>query len=191
TYTGLTSVDEGTLLVTGSISGSATFVNPGGTLSGAGSVGEITVNSGGTLAPGNGPGLMSSGTALFNGGVFALELTSTGSDQLIVTGGVSLMVDSPLTISLGFTPAPATVFTIVANDDIDPVDTTSGLFSFAGNPLSQGEQFTVSGQAFTISYDGGDGNDIVLTAVPEPGTALSLLGGLGVLLGFNRTRRRA
>ena len=34
------------------------------------------------------------------------------------------------------------------------------------------------------------GNDVTLTAIPEPGSAVSLLGGLGCLVGLQRFRRR-
>ncbi|MDO8876633.1 MAG: autotransporter-associated beta strand repeat-containing protein [Pseudolabrys sp.] len=51
TYSGPTSILGGTLQVDGSIV-SATTVSSGGTLTGMGSVGDVTVNAGGTLVPG-------------------------------------------------------------------------------------------------------------------------------------------
>jgi autotransporter-associated beta strand protein len=54
-YTGDTSVLSGTLLVDGSIANSASDVKSGATLGGTGTTGTVTVQSGGTLAPGDGP----------------------------------------------------------------------------------------------------------------------------------------
>src|SRR5262249_5154289 len=59
TYTGPTNVNGGTLLVNGSIT-SNTIVNNGGTLGGTGAVaGTVGVSSGGKLAPGTSPGILS------------------------------------------------------------------------------------------------------------------------------------
>ena len=189
--TGTTTVNAGTLLVTGSISGSATTVL-GGTLSGTGTVGALSVNAGGTVAPGASPGILNSGSTTFNGGTLVLELNGTAAgtdyDQLNVAGTVSLAADSPLTISLGFDPADGVDFFTILNNDLGDGITGAGLFSFSGNPLSEGEIFSVGAEAFSISYTGGDGNDVVLAAVPEPAGIAMLLGGLGVLAARRRRR---
>jgi hypothetical protein len=58
---------------------------------------------------------------------------------------------------------------------------------------------TIGGQEFAVSYSAdygtldftaGSGHDIALLAIPEPNTAISLLGGFGVLLGLQRFRRQ-
>ena len=78
----------------------------------------------------------------------------TGYDQLNVTGTVNLggatLQVNPLATSVGDT------FTIIQNDGTDPVEGT-----FAG--LAEGAWFTVGTAMFTITYKGGDGNDVVLT----------------------------
>src|SRR5262249_20323538 len=51
-YTGTTTVDDGTLVIDGSQTGSAVTVDSGGTLAGIGVTGPLTVNSGGTVLPG-------------------------------------------------------------------------------------------------------------------------------------------
>ena len=57
TYSGMTTVDAGSLLVTGSIaSSSLTTVNRGGVLAGTGTVGATQISAGGIFAPGT-PGL--------------------------------------------------------------------------------------------------------------------------------------
>src|SRR5437667_1179058 len=61
TYTGATTVNAGTLAVTGSIVSPVT-VNSGGTLGGTGTINNtVTVNSGGTLSPGTSPGIINTG----------------------------------------------------------------------------------------------------------------------------------
>ena len=96
TYTGPTTVNAGTLLVTGAISTGAVTVNTGGTLGGTGTVGgPVTVQSGGALAPGaNGIGTLtlSGSLTLLPGSVLRLELDRAAStrDQLAVTGALTL-----------------------------------------------------------------------------------------------------
>ena len=57
TYSGITTVDSGTLIVNGFLSSSNTIVSVGATLAGSGILQAVTLQ-GGTLAPGNSPGLL-------------------------------------------------------------------------------------------------------------------------------------
>ena len=77
-YQGATNVNAGTLAVNGSLWGSGVVnVNNGGALSGSGGVGNLYVNSGGTLAPGlvAGAGTLNATTlTLYSGGVLSYTL---------------------------------------------------------------------------------------------------------------------
>lgn len=192
TYTGATTVNEGSLVIDGNITTSTlTTVSGTGTLSGIGMVGALTAASGGTVAPGNSPGILNAGsTILESGSTLAIEINGdtvgSGYDQLNVAGSVSLA--GLLNVTLGYTPATDSLFFIVANDGADSV---SGNFS----GLSEGSVFNVSGTEFMISYaaDSGSasftgGNDVALKVIPEASSALLL--GLGTL-GLALRRRRA
>jgi autotransporter-associated beta strand protein len=94
-YTGATSVNAGTLQVDGSITGTAsTAVKDTATLGGIGTVtGTLSVESGGTVAPGASVGMLTNNltgvkTATFNTGAkFAFELaTPVSGDVLAFTG---------------------------------------------------------------------------------------------------------
>ena len=89
TYTGVTTVSAGTLLVNGSIV-SPVIVN-GGTLGGTGTLGPVTVN-GGTLAPGNSIGTITvAGNLTFNSAAtYQVEVSPTSSDRTNVAGTASL-----------------------------------------------------------------------------------------------------
>jgi fibronectin-binding autotransporter adhesin len=193
-YTGLTSVNGGTLAVNGSISG-ATMVNNGGTLGGVGTLAAVTVQNGGTIAPGNSIGTLTSGPVTFlNGSGLGLEISTLTTDQLRINGGATLTGIINLAISLLADPTDFTTFLIV--DGNAPLTGYAGgaRLSYLGNPLDESEQFTVVGdtflQVFSISYLAGGGNDVTLTAIPEPSSMAVLLGGMGVALGLRRRRAK-
>jgi autotransporter-associated beta strand protein len=143
TYTGATTVNAGTLAVNGSLDS------------------PVTVLSSGTLAPGLSTGIIETGDlTLDSGSTLDIELNGptvgTEYDQVDVTGTVNLG-GATLNVVLGFTPSPGDVFTIINNDGTDAVSGT-----FAG--LAEGATLSVDGSLFTLSYAGGDGNDVTLTA---------------------------
>jgi len=83
--------------------------------------------------------------------------------QLQVGGIVTLTgpgdpLGSTLQVVTGYTPAINTSFVIIDNDSNSPV-----IGTFAGLP--QGATLTLGAATFQISYQGGDGNDVVLTVV--------------------------
>jgi autotransporter-associated beta strand protein len=199
TYVGATTINAGTLLVTGSISGSTTTVNNSGTLAGSGATGAVNVASGGSVLPGSstGSGLLNTKSVSFaSGSHFKLELGGTAGtntagvaySELKVTGTVSLSGDVQISLFGGYTPQINDTFFIILNDGSDAI---SGTFSNAA-----GGTFTSAGYQFQVNYaangdGGGTANDVsikVIAAVPEPGTGALLLGG-GALLGWRRRRR--
>jgi autotransporter-associated beta strand protein len=162
TYTGATAITGGTLFVNGSQPLSPIALSVGA-LYGTGTVGTITVSgpSVKTLWPGPGAGILnSSNVTLDSSTLFNIELdgstAGSGYGQLNVHGSVSLS-NATLSVLVGaaFTPAVGESFTIINNDGQDAVN---GTF----NGLREGATFTVGTNLFSIIYDGGDGNDVVL-----------------------------
>src|SRR5205814_7819932 len=106
----------------------------------------------------------------------------TQYDQLNVTDTVDI-TGSNLRVTVGGTLTIGDHYTIINNDSNDAV---TGTF----NGLAEGGRFNSGGNAFTISYVGGTGNDVVLTsvtAVPEPST---WIGGALALAALAYTQRR-
>lgn len=108
-YTGPTRVEQGTLIVNGSINASsAVTVNSGATFGGAGTnFGPVTVTSGGTLAPGNTNGmgsLLIGGALTFNAGTSSLNFysplipTTNTTPLLNLTNG--LVVNGTVNVSI-------------------------------------------------------------------------------------------
>jgi outer membrane autotransporter protein len=95
TYTGPTTIASGTLDVTGSIAGSAVTVESGAALAGSGSVGGLTVQSGGVIAPGAVTPFSTlnvSGNVTFAAGsIYLFGINPAGqSDTILATGKATL-----------------------------------------------------------------------------------------------------
>lgn len=155
-YAGATKINAGTLQVDGKNTNSPVTIN-GGTLSGTGTVNTVALTSG-TLAPGAATGILNAGNLAFTGGTFYAGLASTVNySQANVAGTVTLGSNTSLTLSPTFTPSSGNTFTIINNDGTDAISGT-----FKG--LAEGAKVNVNGIDYTISYKGGTGNDVVLTA---------------------------
>jgi autotransporter-associated beta strand protein len=175
TYTGTTSVSNGTLVVDGNISTSAlTTVDSGATLAGSGTTGNLTVASGGTLAPGS--GIDTLGVA----GDLTLELGSISNFEIDTTGNISDLVVSSALLTFGGTLNVTNIGgTLLNGDTFNLFDwgSTSGAFSSVNLPgLDTGLTWDQSNL-----YVNGQ-----IAVVPEP--AAALLGGLGLLALLRRRR---
>jgi outer membrane autotransporter protein len=164
TYLGATSVDAGKLVVNGSIVSPATVQN-GAALGGTGTVGSLAVMSGGMLTPGNLIGtLTANGNITLNpGAIFEVEVNKAGQgDKVIVNGTVDLTGSVLRIIAAKGHYKPSTSYFIIDNDGSDAVVGTFG-------------QVTTNLAFLTpvVIYNGGDGNDVVLTLLtkcPTPPT---------------------
>jgi fibronectin-binding autotransporter adhesin len=195
TYNGATLVNAGTLVVSGTISGSTT-VNSGGTLAGdVGTLGNVTINSGGTLSPGGG----GTGSLTVNGN-FVLEAYSnfnvqfdTGAgyvDAITLNGNLSITTNALLNVSdISLATVPIEYYGS-PNEIITYSGTWNGGTFFGLS--DENAIYTRGGFSFLIHYHDDSlisGNHAVtLTIVPEPGPAVSLLGGIGLLLAVRRRR---
>jgi fibronectin-binding autotransporter adhesin len=187
TYTGTTTVSGGTLVVDGSISGSATTVQTGGTLGGSGTVGSLSLQSGGTLAP----GLESAGESIktltatgltWNGGGtmdFDLSASSNASD-LLALGSGALTEGTGGTFQFNFLGGGE------AGQTYDLINFTSTTFAspaaFSATNLGSGlsANFELSGSQLEVQ----------IQAVPEPSAWGALVWGVGILIGFRRFRQQ-
>lgn len=88
TYLGPTLIEQGKLVINGSVS-SDVSVQSAGVLGGAGTLGSLTAYSGGTVAPGNSIGTLNvTGDVSFaSGSRYAVEVGLNGQSDLIQSGG--------------------------------------------------------------------------------------------------------
>ena len=135
TFTGTTTVSGGTLIVSG------TLTQPG----------NLVVQTGATLE--NQGTISSTGSLAVNAGsVFRPKIAQSTPVALNVAGTV-ILAGALDTSAAGLTPGAT--FTILNKTSAGAVN---GIFS--GKP--QGSTFTASGYLWSISYTGGDGNDVIL-----------------------------
>jgi autotransporter-associated beta strand protein len=206
TYTGATTINAGALLVSGSLGDTAKVdVQSGATLGGSGSIvptsgvtGSVNLLAGAKLSPGVGAGTLT--TTLGGGGQFNLSLavapvssqsltyelgTVGASDKVTLTGGA-------LNIGSGVLAFDDFNFAALGGFAAGTYTLFDGDTSIVGTLDSNPANLTGSIGAFTATLGFADGtNDLVLNVVPEPSSIVSLLGGLGALLGVRRRVSRS
>ncbi len=164
-FNGNISVNQGALFVdnAGALSAAGQVtVASGALLKGNGGVFSAVIQSGGSIAPGHSPGCITTNDLTISG-TYLAQIGGTqacsGYDQLQVANTVNV-TNATLQTSFvsGFTPTIGQSFEIIHNTGGNPIVGT-----FSG--LAQGATFTSGGTTFQISYTGGSGNDVTLTAV--------------------------
>ena len=163
TYDGEVDVLGGGFEVNGSLianPGTAIYVSSGqnASLFGTGSVGNTVVAGiihGGSAST---PGTLTVDALKFNGvGGMTARINSASIFDRISAASVDLASIPSLSISLNFVPPTGAVFTLIDN---------LGAGAVTGNftGLAEGAGLVVNGTTFHISYVGGTGNDVTLTA---------------------------
>ena len=167
------SLAVGRMLVSGTTLKSDVTVGGGVLVGGISSfgegIGDLTLNAGTldlnqTLAAAGSFYFTTNDVTLAGGSYLAGVATGTSGGVvhgLRVTGNVSISGTTLVPIFGGTTPPPAgQTYKIIDNDGTDIV---TGFFA---NVAEGGTVSTTNGTTFSVSYHGGDGNDVVLTAVP-------------------------
>ena len=212
TYTGVTSINEGTLAVTGSLLNSGTvLVNNGGSLSGSGSVGAVTLASGSILRPGNSPGTLTADSSIWQGGSTysweidnATGLAGTNWDVFSVTGALDMsalsssgqmnlvlnslsLVNFDTSSTYTWVIAKAGSFTGYAGDNTNLTD----LFKIDTANFNGGLPANLPTGGFQV-VTGTDGSlrTLNLIAIPEPSSGTLLGFGLGGLVLTRLLRRK-
>ena len=151
----------GTTTVNGTLSSNQTVSLTGGTLAGSGTV-SANLSNAATVTPGS---ASSPGTLTISGnytqtsaGTLSVDLAGTaagtGYSQLAVTGSVTLA--GTLAVTVNYTPHAGDSYQIIAPQSGGAISGT-----FAG--VAEGSVLIASNDAFNVTYQGGTGDDNVLT----------------------------
>lgn len=190
-YTGALDVDGGTLLVNASLAGSSgASVASGATLGGTGTIGGLTsIADGGVLATGASIGTLTFGgdLTLAGGAIWDWEFVDN------TLGNYDQAVGEDGKLILPTAGAPAITLNILGDDTGHSVNWYDEFTIFAGDvenfdaglfDLVNDSDWTRGWRIFS------DGQDLVLTAVPEPGVLGMLAMALLVLLALGRSRKQ-
>jgi autotransporter-associated beta strand protein len=165
TYSGVTFVKEGTLKVNGSLD-SAVIVETGGTLCGTGTLNRTVNVEGGIFTPGIedteiGMITLNRFLRIADNGVLKIRIDGSGSDIVKMTHPQTriLLQDAELDLAIleGGIHMLASGVTLVDNQGTNPVEGAFAGFP-EGRPVDIG-----NGRFVAITYEGGNGNDIVAT----------------------------
>lgn len=201
-------VTGGTLTVNGTLGSATVSVGTGATLNGSGTIaGDVTIQSGATLAPGN--SIEALGTGMLNltaGSTFAVELQTSlysnisnqSSDLIFSTSIIDIDAGALLTLTDLGASMELGVGSKITLISYFGGWTDTELFTYDSAPLIDGAKFTFGVNQWVFDYDDTTGGTnfvsaqagatrfVTMTVIPEPHTVL--LGSLS-LVGLLRRRR--
>jgi len=194
-YTGATAVNGGSMLVNGRLGNTVVSVGNGALLGGSGTIdGVLTVLAGGTLSPGNSPGVLTVGSlSLSDGSHTLMEINNTSlHDQIVGTGTLTYGGNLDLVISGSY--ADGTTFNLFRNfstkngdfaaNGLNVTGSEYGGLAFTGTAGVWTSAWTTNHQRLVFSTNTGD-----LVVVPEPSAYAMAVAGLA-FGGWRMMRRR-
>jgi len=220
TFTDTITTADTVKLVVNSTLGAGVSVGNGSLLGGSGSVGALTVTTGGTLTPGNSPGLLAAASATFQSGSIlnweiynAIGTAGVEWDLLSVTGDLNISALNSSSMNLVLNSLSALPNTVGALAGYDAATPYSWVFARAatitgvgvGDGLDVSSLFNINTSNFNNGAGPGQGWKVVtgsvtvgadtfrtleLQAVPEPSTHLLLALGAAGLIGMRALGRK-
>ena len=216
--TGTVVVNQDAVLRLKSIIVNQVTMASGGTLSGYGSAGSMTLNAGGLISPGDGLGVLTVSSALFKGSSNYVWQVSdangalgVGYDSLVV-GGVANFAQAGVVggkinlklVSLGagqfpgnavsFSRSQIKSFTIMdaTSFSLGSNSNLSDIFNVDLSGFRYEDGTTTSSDLWSLQYDAAN-TAIILSAIPEPSSYGLSLGALALCVGiaFRRQRKRS
>ncbi len=178
-FTGATVIAQGTLVVNGSLAGSAVTVASGARLGGSGTIGATTLASGGRITPGNSIGTLtvSGSYSQASGASYQVELDpgTVTSDRIQVTGTATLASGATLSV-VNYTGAGYVAgqrYTILTSTGLTGSygsdDYAVSLFLSLRNSTDATNAYLTVVQTRTVASVGGTGNEVAV------GTAIDSL----------------
>jgi len=214
TYSGNTAVTAGTLMLNGRLTSANVIVQSGALLGGSGTIVNIVqILSGGTVSPGNSPGILTVGGLDLQSGATALmqitgTIADTGYDRIVSTGNIDYDSGVLQVQMSGTGYAVGTMFDLF---DAITVSGTLGSISMAGSSdgwqslawyapgasgaglyaygpgVWQSDWTNVGGDSRKLIFNQASG---VMTVVPEPSTFVMAGAGIAALAAIRWRRTR-
>lgn len=182
-YSGVTTVNDGVLLVNGSLGTNSVTIASGATLGGKGTIhGSVTIQSGGTLAPGTSLGTLtiSNSLALSGGSKTLIDLNATAHSSDLVKGLANVAFDGTLQLNISGNLAGGESFQLFAAQNY------SGTFSSI-IPATPGEgliwntnSLAINGVLGVVSTNAASAPEIKnLVRLPDHNVQFSFAGSAG------------